>query len=397
MMSGFVYSPEMEVERLRQSSAIQKWLGALAPSTREVCFRVYLRWHTWLRDHDKVLGGLSPDELIERQATANGRGMYEVLDALQRYVSSFEGRYSYKRKIVAYIRSFYQHNRVALPPDPSMNIRAERPPVQGRLTPENVRLMILGMPPVYQAVFTCMFQAALDLEGFTYWNSHGWPRLKEDLERGVEPIRIDLIGRKKMKNIAPYYTYLGGDAIDAIKRYLPHRTKGASAIFVGQRGQPLTKPALQTAWLRRARRLGLVPPQPHETRGPGEPQRADVWARYGFNVHELRDCWRTLLAKSDVKADACEFWMGHVVDSLGYNKIGMDEETMRAEYLKGEPFINLFSSGLPFRMVNETRVLELERQLEEQRRTIELMMPAFSLVQKMLDERKEWEKLRGPS
>jgi hypothetical protein len=321
--------------------------------------------------------------MIERQASANGRGTYEVLDALQRYVASFEGRHSYKRKIVAFIRSFYMHNRVALPPDPSMNIRAERPPVQGRLTPDNVRLMILGMPSVYQAALTCMFQGALDLEGFTYWNSQGWPKLRDDLERGIRPIKVELPGRKKLRNITPYYTYLGSDAVDAIKRYLPHRPADASAIFVGQRGKPLAKAAIQTVWIRRARRLGLIPPQPQE-----------MWARYGFNVHELRDCWRTLLAKSDVKADACEFWMGHVVDPLGYNKIGMDEETMRAEYLKGEPFINLFSSGRPFRMVNETRVLELERQLEEQRRTIELMMPAFSLVQKMLDERKEWEKLR---
>jgi len=388
-MSGFIYTDmgrKEEAESLMRSPALKKWLGSLAPSTRKVCFNTYLRWHRWLKDNDEGLGSLTPDQMIERQASANGRGTYEVLDALQRYVASFEGRHSYKKKIVAFIRSFYMHNRVALPPDPSMNIRAERPPVQGRLTPDNVRLMILGMPSVYQAALTCMFQGALDLEGFTYWNSQGWPKLRDDLERGIRPIKVELPGRKKLRNITPYYTYLGSDAVDAIKRYLPHRPADASAIFVGQRGKPLAKAAIQTVWIRRARRLGLIPPQPQE-----------MWARYGFNVHELRDCWRTLLAKSDVKADACEFWMGHVVDPLGYNKIGMDEETMRAEYLKGEPFINLFSSGRPFRMVNETRVLELERQLEEQRRTIELMMPAFSLVQKMLDERKEWEKLRESS
>ncbi|MDP2953735.1 MAG: hypothetical protein Q8O76_10515 [Chloroflexota bacterium] len=159
---------------------------------------MYLRWYRWLKDNDEGLGSLTPDQMIERQASANGRGAYEVLDALQRYVASFEGRHSYKRKTVAYIRSFYMHNRAALPPDPAMNIRAERPPVQGRLTPDNVRLMILGMPPVYQAVFTCMFQGAMDLEGFTYWNRQGWPKLKDDLERGIRPIKVELPGRKKL-------------------------------------------------------------------------------------------------------------------------------------------------------------------------------------------------------
>jgi len=41
-------------------------------------------------------------------------------------------------------------------------------------------------------------------------------------------------------------------------------------------------------------------------------------------------------------------------------------------------------------------VEELRRGLEEQQRTIELMMPAFNMVQRMLEQRREWEKLRGP-
>lgn len=42
-----------------------------------------------------------------------------------------------------------------------------------------------------------------------------------------------------------------------------------------------------------------------------------------------------------------------------------------------------------------SEIEELQRQLGEQQRTIELMMPAFSLVKKMLDDKREWDKLRG--
>jgi len=46
--------------------------------------------------------------------------------------------------------------------------------------------------------------------------------------------------------------------------------------------------------------------------------------RYGYNLHELRDLARSLLEKA--KADnfnvsSAEYWMGHSVDPLFYNKI----------------------------------------------------------------------------
>ena len=69
---------------------------------------------------------------------------------------------------------------------------------------------------------------------FTYWNEHGWAKLNEDLKSAPKVIRLDLPGRKSAKFEEPYYTFIGPDAIQAIKNWLSHRPREADVIFTDQ-------------------------------------------------------------------------------------------------------------------------------------------------------------------
>ncbi|MGD0804039.1 MAG: hypothetical protein ABSA11_08215 [Candidatus Bathyarchaeia archaeon] len=65
--------------------------------------------------------------------------------------------------------------------------------------------------------------------------------------------------------------------------------------------------------------------------------------RYGKNPHELRDTFRTRWHKSGADSLAAEFFMGHVVDPLGYNKAMEDIDYTRREYRKAERWLNVLS------------------------------------------------------
>jgi hypothetical protein len=58
----------------------------------------------------------------------------------------------------------------------------------------------------------------MDQASFEYWNMNGCEELLEQLDQGEEIVKVNLPGRKKNKNKRRFYTFIGGDAVDAIKQ-----------------------------------------------------------------------------------------------------------------------------------------------------------------------------------
>lgn len=348
------------------------WLSRLAPATAVTYGYILRRFMKWLRENGGEFSEMSPDDLVNYQREAVYDDKFKILDLIQKYVSSRKARVSTKRAIYSTLRSFFLHNRAELPRDTSFIIRSGTPPVEGTLSVEDIRDIVLISNPAYRAAFLSIFQGGMDLSSFLYWNLNGWDSLKEDLKNDPDVIKIWLPGRKKFKNIKPFYTFIGPDTIKAIRTYLPYRDKAReifdkverkrrqkaqekestykeiefkTAIFYNQFGRPIGR-YIREYWFHQTLRLGLVK----------QKRNSRLDNRYGKNIHETRDVFRSQCEKSPAKGSVAEFVMGHQVDPLEYNKAFRDERWTMKEYKKALPMLQIMSSGRPFGLVEEEEV-----------------------------------------
>jgi integrase len=330
-------------------------MGSINKSTG----RTYL-WHfesfmDWSRVNSPKFGSMTPDELVEYCLDATPRQINEFLDAKKAYLLSLMGRIGHKTNADKAIKSFFTHNRVELPADRTLNLRGDRPKVEGTLSPEDVKRVVMSSNVTFQAVFLVMLGSGMGQAELIAWSDEGLEDLKTQLNADAKLVKVSLHGRKGDKNQYNYSTYIGGDALAALKRYLAERGPQPGAIFINTHGEPLTQVALYRYWTRKLNRLGLI------TFGNGYS---------GRNPHELRDVYRTLWRRSGVDVSYGEFFMGHreAFDRYGYDKTAQDEDELRKQYAAALPFLNILSETKPFKLVHEDEVTRLRNELDEARR-----------------------------
>ncbi|MEM2127798.1 MAG: hypothetical protein QXH67_06220 [Candidatus Bathyarchaeia archaeon] len=353
----------------------------MSPRGRVSYLSEFRGWLRWLGERGFEA---DPDRLVEIQRREGG---YKLLDLAEEYVLGLDHlRAASKMRVLASIRSFFMHNRAELPRDPGFRVRSEVPRVVGNLSVEVFRQILAGCNRLYRAAFLCMFQGGMGSGELVWWSLNGYEELVRRLERREHPIRVDLPGRKRMRNIRPYYTFIGRDAITALQEYLKGEVRaGREAIFINQYGKPLTTKNLTFYWTERLRRLGLAKPQGGVGKG----------IRYGSNPHELRDLFRTRWEMSGAPGVAAEYFMGHTIDPMQYNKAYRDVDYMMECYLRAEPWLNILSeepdkvSTFKFEQIRRQQ-LETERrlreELEQMRKEIEMMKPIYEDHQKMVQE-----------
>jgi len=297
---------------------------------------------------------------------------------VQDYIREKDNRYGTKNTYYKQLRSFFLHNRAMLPKDPSFNIRGDTPPVNGSLKPEEVREVLLSSDRLHRAIFLSMLQAGLDLDMLEYWNEVGWADLLDQLIKNTDPIKIDLPGRKSMKNQRPYYTFITTDAIKALRDYLPKQLPTErQAIFFNQRKRPISKAGVADYWKRHLKRTANVD---HVTVEEADGRPGTI--RYGKNIHELRDTFKTLTAKTAMKYEISEFFLGHTVDKLGYDKSSTDEAYYRRQYMEASEHLNILSSAKAYGLV------ELEEAESEEIRKLKAELASLKSIRTELDELK---------
>lgn len=305
---------------------------------------------------------MGPDELIEWQVS--NPASYELLDIVQDWVRKKEGTYNYKLKCYGTIRSFFNHNRATLPNDPGFHVRSEKPRVTSILDVDLFRRVLAACNPLYRAILLSMFQGGMGPAELIYWSENGLGSLREQLREEVRFIRIDLPGRKKSRNNRLYYTFIGKDAQDVIKKWLETRPNVENShIFVTQFNNPITYKAMQQYFHNKILTLGII-----------KKKGSNSGNRYGINLHELRDLFRTRWEKSGAAGTAAEYFMGHVVDPLEYNKAYRDETFARSHYRRAEPWLNILTQDpekVPVDAVQEmeAEIIKLRGQLQERHPT----------------------------
>jgi len=356
---------------LKREKSVVFWKGRVATGTYKTYMSAFRQFMEWLAENGGALASLSPDGLIEYQKETDNGSRYDILDLTQTWAQELKTpdgvdcRVSYKKSCYSAVRSFFAHNRGPLPRDP-YTLRSETPGFEGTLTIENIRDVALASKPLYRAIFLSMFQGGMDIQSFLHWNRNGWEDLRRDLQdEYVDAVKIRIPFRKLNRN--PFHTCIGSDAVKAIRDYLPtrpsieearakHERDGKQepfqyAIFYTQFKTPIQKVTLQHYWIDRLTKLGLVKRQ----NGRGH--------RYGKNLHELRDVFRSQWEKSPSKGSVAEYMMGHKVDPLEYNKAHKDEKWVKKEYRKALPLLQIMTSGRPYGQVEEDEVESLRAEI----------------------------------
>jgi len=178
-----------------------------------------------------------------------------------------------------------------------------------------------------------------------------------------------LRGRKR--NPKPYNTWIGRDALEAWRLYFENERgwpKKGEAVAMDQFKRPLSKRAFYLLHMYWLKRLKLIK----------EPSK-DPATRYGLNLHEFRDLARSTLEKAieeGFKTNSAEFWMGHTVDPLQYNKLWkLDPQYNLKQYRIAERYLNILTVAPPSQ--------EVERQKEE----LEKMQDRLQRLEAVYSER----------
>jgi integrase len=336
---------------MSQRDPVGFWLGRLGKNSVANYRSVFSRFLAWSR--------LGADELLEKQRVATARGSFEVLDLVQSYVSGLDLTRGTKLASYNVIRSFFKHNRVPLPDDGSFIVRSEKAGSTPKLTLDHVKLLALNANLRDRSLILVKWQSMVDSERLANLGRNCAEQIAEQIKKGVHPVRIDIPDRKQ--NRKGYYTFIGKDAIDALREYFDKERgwpRGKEPIWVGH-GKALSTRGIKAVWLRLTKRGGLIPKRGGK-RG----------TRYGYGNHEMRDLVKSLLhthAKSEgFDMDCSEFWLGHTVDPLGYDKFMLDQEYVRKQYLIAEPYLNILSGQVEAtqkQQAQEERISYLEWKL----------------------------------
>jgi integrase len=360
-----------DIDALRGSRAVQKWLEGMraGPHRKTALYNLarYLRWR-----RARALEA-DPDRLIEECLNGNNQTLIRHLDALVEYCQggTFQGSsLETRRKNFKDVVSFYRAHFITLP-KARINGEGERAVVRTEVTASSflafVKTVLLKarLSPLPRAVILTMLQSGMDASTLAQvFNVYGYPQLvshfgTEDFEKWDVrrcPVRVDLVRPKSQYR---YYTFLDADAVDALKDWLRkrqlmtsgpiriHGPKGPSElpvsdpIFIKREGGSITPAGVGVIFRQAGKRAGVnIPPAGKQWGFRGAANR------YPFHSHEVRDTLVTLARKARADIVAVNFFVGHSIDKLKYDKSPWDaEEYFRDEYLKvARPYLNVISN-----------------------------------------------------
>ena len=375
---------------------IKAWLNRLASSTQYNYLNAAYDFFNWI-SHQPGYEDVTPEQLLEVQDKCQGRERFKQLAMLQTWIQQQNLRLGTKQIRYSAIRSFYEHSHVALPRDPTFRLRTDKPPVESELTIDDLKKVILSCNETYQAVYLTMFQGAMGCAEFEHFSHNSWPEVKPQLEEGKQRVKVTLPGRKLQKNKLPYYTFIGRDAVRVLNMYLGKKRgpiKNGEAIFLNEKGEPITTQALERYFTRHAIQVGVIKRwTPSCPKCGGETRYSRTWrgkkqptlyvcnkcgketraseveiprdVRYQVHVHEMRDTFRSEWDLSPARSVCAEFFLGHDIDPNNYNKImKLHPEWAENQYALAEPFLNIMSED-PRRITTDRLEAEVEKRVRE--------------------------------
>ncbi len=420
---------------------VAEWLDSVEASTRRNYRTMMQAFLEWVDAGESVLEldgyeGSVPRRLLllQRDLNRDGEGRKAILRAAYSYVKKRGAermwRTSYRRNNLSTIRSFfvYHLDETGFPKESIRRmahvLKSTVKKVKKSLSLVELRQVAIKSTPMYRTVLKCMLVSGMGGDEVVKFSNQGIEALREAMENPVADGVIEVyLGARKSNVDGDFYTYIGGGAYRELRSWLKVR-KGLEerfmepelvdrrlrdrrtvkvkefpdSVFVTHIFSPLSHKGLYNYFHRKMEQLGFIQRDKNGTPG----------SRYNKNPHQIRSLFRTQWSKSRVNPDVGEYFMGHVVDSLDYNRVHDDREYRIAEYRKAVPYLDL-DHERAFGKVDEGEVEDLSAQVrdlksqlkteqaraQEYRLLADQMKETMPWVQKMIEREKELDRLRA--
>jgi len=231
-----------------------------------------------------------------------------------------------------------------------------------------MKMLTLGKPTITQkAVILCKFHRGLDTSTLVdRFNFQAWQQLEQyfgtddhtkwDMEKCPVPITLT--------RIKTDYTHLGFldiDAIEALKEYLDYRFKKTGKkmsmdepLFLNPKNQILSDFWVRHSFNRLAKTAGIQ----------SKLKREGIMPRYKKDSHELRDLLKSTLIECGTRMDIADHVIGHKPKDSYEKQSLLYPETLREEYGKASPKINIFSN-LFSNLQKTPNVQKLQNEIKE--------------------------------
>jgi len=342
---------------------VQNWLDRISShetrSTYGQCLQAFCEWTR-----------KTPEQLLEMRRkelkSDSEEAKFATLNLLQSFI--LKGTYSDKRRghegrianvgesgkkrresFYISVRSFFMHNRLPLPDDPSFKIRDnDKTPRLTFMPLAQARAIIGALKDPYRTIFTAALYGGMGRDELLMLNE-SWPSIRKQLVDGKDPIRIDFSRRKS--NQKPFFTLVPAKILKPFEKAEENPFQGVARI----KGYPKSSPKI------------LRPVKDYDLNVAWRFARKRASIKEPYTGHMLRDLFITLGYKVGMRKETSDFLLGHTVDELNYLQIIHEPETVTKEWQKLRLFLD---SGIDTETRDEiellrTKVKEQEARLEK--------------------------------
>lgn len=295
---------------MRLAQSLRRYRSSSPWTLREYVLKVK-RFCDW-----KVI---TPDDLVSKAVSPDGlpdpRGIKWLTDSLKDYMGDLQARNLAPNTVkgaVKAVRALLTANDVSLP---KVEVPAARVVCEDRAPkPEELQRMVELADPRGRAILYFLALGGFregTLVRLQYYHIHA------DLEKGVTPVHVHVEADITKGRYGSYDTFLGAEAIEALKMYLDQRRRGSPS------GKIPPETIADESPLIRLSRISEV--RPMRERDVHREIRI-LFTRAGLSTrrrhrlhtlrpHSLRKFFRTQLAALGVPPDYIDYMMGHKVST----------------------------------------------------------------------------------
>jgi len=327
-----------KIDFFKENPEVVEWLEKKergSAQTRRAYEHIIYHYFQWLK---KNKGFQNAKQLLEDYGRSKDKPR-EHYKMAEEYVMKGElGTKSYLFRAQNWntIRSFYKDNWCSLP-DVKLDLRiteTDEAKLREKQGLEPMRLedvkTLLGPAKIRDKAICLILLASGMRTGDFCWqfNTTEAPNILRQLHEGKCPIKINLLASRSTEKRPQYFTFIGKDAIDALKQYLAVRgePKEGEPIFITQMGKPMQGKVIDKQVEILKKQSGLV--------------------KKDFTPHGFRRLFKSEAIHQGVTEVIAEFFLGHQLDAMGYNILDQTRpEYFESEYItKIEPALNIISS-----------------------------------------------------